>query len=144
MIKGMFDKGAMPTLERVVQFAGQRHKVLVDNIANLSTPYFKPRDLSPESFQKALGKAIDQRRSSSTPTSGPFELQDTNELKFKNGRIDTKPQHRNSNILFHDQNNRDVERLMQHLAENTLAHGSAVQMMTHQYSLMQNAISGRI
>ena len=72
MIAGMFDNGAMPVLERVVQFTQARHRVLTDNIANLSTPYFKPRELSPESFQATLRDAIDQRRTRANPIAGPL------------------------------------------------------------------------
>ena len=54
MITRLTDSGAMPTLERLLQFTSARHQVLADNIANLSTPYYKPRDLSVESFQAAL------------------------------------------------------------------------------------------
>ena len=83
MISGLFDHGAMPVLERVVQFTQERHRVLTDNIANLSTPYFKPRDLDPGSFQGALREAIDQRRQSTTPMSGFLDLSDTDQVGFR-------------------------------------------------------------
>ena len=40
MIKGMFDSGALPALERLAQFTEARHRVLTNNIANLSNPYY--------------------------------------------------------------------------------------------------------
>jgi len=33
------------------------------------------------------------------------------------------------NVLFHDENNRDLERTMQHLAENTMAHNVTIEMI---------------
>ena len=144
MIHGLFDRGAMPTLERVVQFAQARHRVLSDNIANLSTPYFKPRDLDPRSFQVALGDAIDRRRQRPNPTAGPLELQDTKELRFGPDAISANPQPSHRGILFHDQNNRDLERTMQSLAENTLTHTSAVEVLRNEYSIMLTAIRERV
>jgi len=144
MIKGMFDAGALPTLERLVQFTGARHKVLTDDIANLSTPYFKPRDLSPKDFQKALRRAIDGRRETATPENGPLRMQDTQQLRFGDGRIDIRPKDTNDGILYHDQNNRDLERLMQHLAENTLTHSVGVELIRSEFGIMQTAIRERV
>lgn len=144
MIHGLFDDGAMPTLERVVQFTHQRHRVLSDNVANLSTPYFKPRDLSPRSFQAAMRDAIDRRRSSTNPLSGPLRLDDTDELRFDADGLKTRPRPSHQGILFHDQNNRDLERTMQSLAENTLAHNTAVEVLRNEYSIMLTAIRERV
>ena len=140
MINGLFDYGAMPTLERVIQFTQNRHSVLTDNIANLSTPYYKPKDLSPESFQSELRDAIDRRRQSPNPTAGSLELYDTRQLRFRSDGIDPQPQHTNEGILFHDQNNRDLERTMQHLAENTLTHNSAVEVLRNEFAILLTAI----
>jgi len=144
MITGLFNSGAMPALERVVQFTQARHQVLADNIANLSTPYFKPKDLDPQSFQTALREAIDHRRSGANPTSAPLEPADTRELRFQSGRLEVHPQATNQGILFHDQNNRDLERTMQHLAENTVAHNTAVELMRNEFSMIATAIRERV
>ena len=40
-----------PVLEQVVNFAQARHGVLAGNIANLDTPGYRVRDLSPEKFE---------------------------------------------------------------------------------------------
>jgi flagellar basal-body rod protein FlgB len=144
MIKGMFDSGALPVLERLVQFTGARHKVLANNVANISTPYFKPRDLDPGSFQQSLADAIDSRRRTMTPTAGSLDVQDTRDVSFREGGLDIKPQPSHDNILFHDQNNRDVERLMQRLAENTMTHNTAIEMVRSEFNIMRVAISERV
>ena len=46
MIDGLNNADALPVLERVLQFAGQRHRLIVNNIANLNTPGFRPMDVS--------------------------------------------------------------------------------------------------
>lgn len=144
MIKGLFDHGAMPTLERVVQFTQERHQILSHNIANISTPYFKPRDLDPGAFQTALGNAIDRRRQRANPVSGPLLIDDTKEIRFKSDGLDVNAQPSHQGILFHDQNNRDLERTMQSLAENTLAHNTAVEVLRNELSIMLTAIRERV
>ena len=145
MIEGMFDYGALPVLERLVQFTGTRHKVLADDVANISTPYFKPRDLDPASFQATLQSAIDRRRGRGiNPVAGTLELEDTRQLRFQPGRTDVRPEPTNTGILFHDQNNRDLERLMQHLAENTMTHNAGIDLIRNELGLLRLAISGRV
>lgn len=144
MIAGLFDGGAVPVLERVVQFTHSRHRVITDNIANLSTPYYKPRDLDPGQFQEALADAIERRRGESQGAGGPLRLRDTDQLEFEPGRINTKAQPTNASVLFHDQNNRDVERIMQDLAENTLVHSAAIEMIRNEFSMIATAIRERV
>lgn len=145
MIQGMFDYGAMPVLERLIQFTGERHKVLADNVANISTPYFKPRDLDPASFQATLRDAIDRRRETSpNPVSGDLDLRDSRQVKFEGDHIVARPQASNENIMFHDENNRDLERTMQRIAENTLTHNAAIELMRSEMNLLRTAIRERL
>lgn len=140
MINDLFNHGSMPVLQRLVQFTGARHAVIADNIANLSTPYYRPKDLSVEKFQRHLRKAVDDRRSSATPGSGELELDDTREFRFHADRLETLAEPLDENILFHDRNNRDLERIMQDLAENTLAHNAGLEMLKNQFDLLRMAI----
>jgi flagellar basal-body rod protein FlgB len=144
MINSFLDSGSMPVLERLVQFTSQRHKVLVNNIANLSTPYYKPTDLSPQDFQATLRRAIDQRRQSADRSLAPLQMQDTDELSFEQGRTVAKPRPSNDGLLYHDQNNRDLERTMQRLAENTLAHNAGIELIRSEFRTMEMAVRERI
>ncbi|MAX23741.1 MAG: flagellar basal body rod protein FlgB [Phycisphaeraceae bacterium] len=139
-IKGMLDGGALPVLERFTQFTAERHKVLTHNIANFSTPFFKPRDLSVESFQDTLADAVQKRRRQVNPTGGPLRPGNTQQVTFgKDGMmVQADPTH--ENILFHDQNNRDLERTMQKLAENTLSHNMGIELLKNQFDLLRSAI----
>ncbi len=144
MMDGLFNSGSLPVLERLVQFTEARHQVLVHDIANLSTPYFKPSDLSPASFQASLREAIDRRRENGNPQGSPLEMMDTQAMTFGRDGLTALPQHSNQGILFHDQNNRDLERIMQHLAENTLAHRMGVEMIRNEVSVIESAIRERV
>lgn len=144
MIIGLFDNGALPVLEHVAQFTGRRHEVLTNNIANLSTPFFKPTDLDTDAFQQVLAKAIDRRRSGPTPTDGPLPLYDVSELTFRDNAITDQQQRAKQGILFHDENTRDLERIMQHLAENTMVHNTSIEMIRNQFDMLRTAIRERI
>ena len=127
MIDGVLNAGAIPVLERLVRFAGERHRLIVNNIANLDTPGYRPVDLSVSDFQKQLAEAVDGRRAGRTPAS--LELQ-------------TEP--RAANILFHDGNDRDLERTMQDLVENFLTFRVANELMRSRFDLIGTAIRERI
>ena len=144
MIDGMFTYGAMPALERMVQFTGERHRVLTNNIANLSTPFFEPTDLDVEGFQASLRDAIDKRREGPTPVHGQLKMRDTLELEFHDRHIEAHATPTRDNLMFHDRNNRDLERIMADLAENTMAHNAAIEMLRNQFSLLQTAIRERL
>ena len=144
MIQGMFNSGSLPVLERLLQFTEQRQAALAHANANLSTPGVRPADLSVADFQAALRQAIDQRRASAAGVSGPLALRDTAQLHFRPDRLDAIAEPTNDNVLFHDDNNRDVERLMQHLAENALMHRTGIELMRSEFSRLQTAIRGRV
>lgn len=144
MIEGMFNSGSMPALERLVQFTGERHRVLVDSIANLSTPNHQPRDLAPAEFQASLRDAIERRRDTGRPMRGELEMRDTRQLRFGRDRIDAKPTPMNRNIMFHDRNNRSLEHLMQGLAENTMTHEAGITMLRNEFEMLKLAIRERL
>lgn len=144
MIEGLFNTGSMPVLERTVQFTARRHELIADNVANFSTPNYRPADLDVSEFQQALGKAIDARRSRGGSFRGGLELADTRSMHFGTNHIDAKPAYRDDYILFHDRNNRSLERTMKDLAENALAHNGAIQMLRNQFDLLEVAIRERV
>lgn len=128
MIAGLFTNGSMPVLEQLTAFTNARHKALTHNIANLNTPYFEPVDLDPRKFQSELRHALKHRRhGDGLRMRRPVELAE-----------------RRENILFHDRNNRDLERIMQDLAENTMAHKAAVDLLKNQFDMLETAIRERV
>src|SRR5919106_295135 len=67
MLSSLFQSSSLPVLEQVVNFTEARHGVLAGNIANLDTPGYKTRDLSPQLFQERLKEAVETRHQPSTP-----------------------------------------------------------------------------
>lgn len=144
MIDGLSNSGALPVLERLMQFTGQRHRLITNNIANFDTPGFRPADVSASAFQQHLGEAIDQRRSRFGSSGGELALASSSEVEVSPDGLTLKPQPAGDNILFHDGNDRDVERTMQDLVENFTAYRFAAQMVRNQYELINTAIRERV
>ncbi|MCP3903355.1 MAG: hypothetical protein GY715_06940 [Planctomycetes bacterium] len=145
MIDGLTNADALPALERLVQFAGGRHRLIVHNIANIDTPHFRPTDVSVEDFQSRLGAAIDRRRERPGGMGGgPLEPESSREIEFGSDGITLRPEPTGDNILFHDRNDRDAERLTQDLVENFMTFRMASELLRNRYDLINTAIRGRI
>ena len=140
-LNGLFSRGAISTLESLAAFTEARQRVLADNIANVDTPFYKARDLSPEAFAQQLRCAIDQRG----PANGPLRLEsseqavmdDAGQLRFVFQEVE------HNNVLFHDQGNRSVEKLMAGMAKNRMMHEASTRLLAHEFQMLQMAIRGR-
>ncbi len=145
MISKMFTSGSMQSVERLIQFTGARHKVIVNNIANFETPFYRARDLDPMKFQAGLRDAIqDRRRSGANPVDGILNMRNTRQTRFHSGGATFTPDFADTGIMFHDRTNADVERTMQHLAENTMAHNAGLQILKNEFDMLKMAIRGRV
>ncbi|GAB4109098.1 MAG: flagellar biosynthesis protein FlgB [Phycisphaeraceae bacterium] len=145
MISKLFTSGSMQAVERLVEFTGARHKLLAANIANFETPFYRARDLDPQVFQASLRRAIDdRRRSGSGPIDGRLEMPDTPQARYRDDGVRFKPTYSDEGIMFHDRTNADIERTMQHLVENTMAHNMGLELLKNQFDLLKTAIRGRV
>ncbi len=144
LIGELTNSGAIPTLELMTRFAGARQRIIAHNIANLSTPDFRPLDVSPTEFQKALGKAVDARRNT-TGEDGAVSFTGTSQVRVAaDGTVTLTPGTPSGNILFHDRNNRDVEGLMAQEAENVGVFRTSIELLRSRYGIVQAAISERV
>ena len=143
MIENLFNSGAIPVLERTVQFTAKRHQHITPNIANLSTPGYKPTDLDPDAFQQALGKAIDRRRQSNGGPVGDLNMPDTEQLRFHDNGIEVRARRTRDNILFHDRNDRSLEHQMKDLADNAGVHTTALRILKSEFDILESAIRER-
>ncbi len=145
MIEGLSNAGATPVLEMMLRFAGQRQRIIAHNIANLDTPDFRPADVSPTTFQATMARAVDQRRARTGGEHGALAWKETPELvRDDAGELRLVPRTPSGNVLFHDRNNRDLERLMQDLAENSVAFRTAADLLRSRMDVIRAAISQRL
>ena len=143
-IEGLTNADAMPVLEAAATVAAQRNRFIQNNIANFSTPNYEPTDVNVRSFQEDLGEAIDRRRKKYGGMRGELRIKESAQLKHDGpGGLRIIPQASGRNIMFHDRNNRDLERTMQDLTENTAAFRVATEFLRAHTALLQSAISER-
>ncbi len=144
MIDDVTSSGAMPVLEATMRFAGARNRILAHNIANLDTPDFRPMDVSTTGFQAQLRKAVEERRARSGGAHGALGIPDSREVQFSaSGNIQLKPRTSSSNILFHDRNNRDLEKSVQAIVENVGVFRVASDLLRSKYETLRIAMTER-
>ena len=151
MLSSLFNSSTVPVLEQVVNFTEARHGVLAGNIANIDTPGYKTRDISPVQFQKRLKEAVQQRREAAqTPTyASPGNMDSRLAGRSPSTGAatgyDGMNQVRESvkSILFHDESNVSIEKQVAEISKNQAQHNLAVSLMTAQFRLLRAAITER-
>lgn len=152
LIDELSSAGSMPALEMTLKFAAQRQKILASNIANFSTPDYRPLDASVAGFQAVLREAIEARRNGNGGSAGDLPWNETREMTRPppGGRgsdstdFQLHPDRPSGNILFHDRNNRDLETTMQQMVENAQVHKLATDLLRSRFALLGQAISERV
>lgn len=71
MLASIFNSTTIPYLQEAASFAEARHEVLAGNIANIETPGYRTRDLSPEVFQERLKELMQVNASRLQPPVSP-------------------------------------------------------------------------
>ena len=144
MFESFTNSGGVDVLSRVMAFTGERHRLITNNIANLSTPSYLPKDVDTKAFEAELARAVEARRNSrGSRQQGPLPLQDTDDVHFGPNSITFDPKPVHQGILFHDQNDRDLERTMQSLAENVMVYRQAAELLSSRFNMMQSVIRER-
>lgn len=139
-LRDVIGGGAIPVLELAARFAGRRQELLAHNIANIDTPDFRPRDVSPARFQEMLGDAVDRSRD----RGGNLEWRQTREVRREGSDLRLVPRSPSGNILFHDRNDRDLERMMADLSENLAVFRVATDLLRSRYGLINGALAERV
>ncbi len=145
MFETFLNSGGIDVLDRTLQFSGQRHRLIVHNIANLSTPNFRPVDVDPRSFQETMQKAIAGRRNARPhDKKGLLKVRDTDSLEFTPKQLRLKPTPKGDGILFHDRNDRNLERTMTSMAENVMVYRQAAELMRSRMGVLEMVIRERV
>lgn len=143
MLPSLFDASTVPVLEQVVQFTQARHEVLAGNIANIDTPGYKTRDLSPDNFQNSLKQAVAARRDASRSPTTWINAQlagrsiDYNDDQMHEVRESIK------SVLYHDNSDVSIEQQVAEITKNQAQHNLAMTLMTAQFRLLRAAITER-
>jgi flagellar basal-body rod protein FlgB len=143
MLSSIFDSSTVPVLEQVVNFTEARHGVLAGNIANIDTPGYRTRDLSPAQFQKRLKEAIDNRRQAAQSPTYAINARLAGRTAGTGQDGMNKVRESVKSILHHDDSNISIEQQVAEISKNQAQHNLAVSLMTAQFRLLRAAITER-
>lgn len=134
--------GAFPLLEKMLAFTEARNRMLAENIANITTPGYRTKQLDASKFQRALRDAADRQ----VADGGDFQLAATDEFRTNGlGHLTVTPSDEPvENLLFHDGTNARIERQMATLAENAMMHQMVAETLKGYYDGTEKAIRGRL
>lgn len=145
LLQDVTSAGGLPALEAMMRFASQRQRLLVHNIANLTTPQFEAKDVSVTAFQKTLASAIERRRSDTGGQRGELELSGNDEIvSTGDGDFVLKPMTVSEGFRFKDGTKKSLEKQMQALAENTTVFRAASDLWRQQHDMIKMAIAQRV
>jgi flagellar basal-body rod protein FlgB len=121
-------------LERSLDTATLRQRVIADNVANVDTPYFKRSEVR---FEEFLGQEL---------AVNSFEGYRTDPRHFRFGRpAQMEPQilKDNKSMINNNLNNVDIDSEMSLLAKNQLRYNVMIQQVSSEIKKTRTAIQGR-
>ncbi|GLI07075.1 flagellar basal body rod protein FlgB [Paenibacillus tyrfis] len=131
----ILNKPSFQTLERALDAAALRQKVIADNVANVDTPFFKRSEVRFEELlqQEMNGAGIEGYR--------------TDPRHFYIGRP-AKPEPQivrdNQSMINNNLNNVDIDYEMALMAKNQLRYNVMVQQVSGDIKKIRTAIGGRV
>ena len=143
MFTSFLNTSTVPVLEQVVNFTQARHGILAGNIANIDTPGYKTRDLSPAEFEERLKEAIEYRqRAAESPTYAINSQVAGRKIDLgSDGMSDVRESMKH--ILYHDNSDVSIEKQVAEISKNQGMHNLALSLMTAQFRLLRAAITER-
>lgn len=144
MFQSMFSKGMIATLQPAVFFTGERHRAIVNNIANVSTPGYQMLDAPVDEFRDAFARALEVRDRRPVPV---FEFQGSDHIVPRPSgglAVDFLEFPRQAGMLKHDENNLMIELEMAKLSRNGGMHNALVELLNQQFGLLESAIRERV
>lgn len=132
MLKGLWTDSTFGLLHGGLDAAAERHRVIVNNVANVNTPNFKRSEVV---FEENLRRALAAGRLPLAVThprhlGGPAHLE---EVRY-GVRVDRQT------AMRADGNNVDIDREMAAMAANQLKYNAMTQVASEKYSLLRYVI----
>lgn len=135
----LLNSAAFGRMERAVQAAELRQRIISNNVANADTPHFKRSEVLFEQLLEQAAGSLQPARLSGKRT---------NEKHMDIGigsSILPVPQVRTdeTTAMNNNENNVDIDREMSLLAKNQLSYNLYIQQINHDFRMMRTAIEGR-
>ncbi len=142
-IEGLIQRESVPVLEAAMGFAFQRHLNIMNNIANVETPYYKRKVLPEEKFKRAMQNALDERFREHW---NEFSPSNTPGVRFYQNHLPLAYNHegREWGPERHDENNVVIEKEMADLAKNSAYMEAMQQLFKNKTSGLKAALRDRV
>jgi len=141
VLSRMIHERTLEALERGLDAAALRHRLLANNIANANTPGYKRRDIA---FQESLRSAVTMLGGSGGGGVMRLKLERSHPAHASGGP--TAPPRlgivADRTAGRNDGNNVDVEHEMVLLAENSLWYEAMVRQLQHKLGRIRSAVTG--
>jgi len=139
LLERVFESQTQYLLNKGLDAASVRNRVIADNIANVDTPGFKRREvIFEENIRKVLQKSKNHDK---------LKVNDFRHMQIapSSHNIDVMPEIRTMEDLTYrnDQNNVDIDVETAKLAKNKLLYDGLGQSMSNEIRLLRLAITGR-
>jgi flagellar basal-body rod protein FlgB len=124
-------------LNKGLDAASDRNRVIADNIANVNTPGFKRREVI---FEENIKKVLEKNK-----INVKLRLNDYRHMQIKGKNIQIEPEIRTLNDLNYrnDENNVDIDVETAKMSKNKIFYDALGQSMSNEIRLLRMAITGR-
>lgn len=141
-MRSIFERGALPATKKMLAFTEERHRVLLNNIANIETPYYREQDLPTGEFQSMLKGALEDQQKYHPREFGMtgtwhIEVDALGKMRIEEQKT------QESTHMRRIENNVSLERNMSELAKNNILHNVFNSLLVKQYKSLEIAIQGR-
>ena len=142
-VEGLIQRESAPLLEAAMGFAFQRHLNIMNNIANVETPYYKRKVLPEDNFKRAMKNALQERYEQHW---NEFTPHNTSGVRFYQNHLPLAYNHegREWSAERHDENNVVIEKEMADLAKNSAYMEALQQLFKNKTSGLKAALRDRV
>lgn len=139
LLERVFDSQTQYLLNKGLDVASVRNRVIADNIANVDTPGFKRREVI---FEENIKKVLEKPKNHDK-----LKVNDSRHMQINTSSYNTDimPEIRTMEDLTYrnDENNVDIDVETAKLAKNKIFYDALGQSMTNEIRLLRMAITGR-
>lgn len=131
--KFVFDRLNVPSAKKFLDLAAFRHKLIAGNIANVSTPGYRSKDINfHEEFAKAAGKT-----NAIAGTTTHAQHIPTGNHKSRAPEVEA------SKVKVNEFNSVDIDKEISNLAQNELLYTAGAKLLEKKFAGLREAIKSR-
>lgn len=132
-LKSLISDNISEVLVKIIEFTNTRQKIITENINNIHSPDFAPKDLAVDEFSKLLHNAIDEHIQNAR-----LLLCDTENIKFGiNGSFEVQPVvDKSAKKLLKEDKDQYLELQINKLLENSINQRFAAELLKYKQEMI--------